>query len=429
MELIQPNLKKLKIIEFLPTISWFLFMVLPFIVQFNYFYPATRAIQTANVLIVFIALLFIDIFFYKKPINKIPLMNASLLKKIFLLLIISSALILNNLISLKEIPIFNIFSNQDLYVLRNEATKNTQIPNFYKYLLNGVSNLLLPLLLVIFYRLKKYSIFIPFLFLAIIYSIHSLSKLPLILMLFSFVVLLTFFEKDNFLLKNLKRISIFFFIYISILGIYDLSKNYELPKYTNENLTVRPKILLDHKLNYNSIADDFRFKKLHAYKGSFYSYKDTTYEKIKTYLYYPYYRFFLTPSDVSSRWYQYFSDKKLILFADYIKHIDKEKPSRIVSNWAYNSRSPEGYPLSNNANASFDADAYVRFGFFGVISSLLIIFLLRFVAFKYSNRNIVSKLSYFIFVINLSFFIPSASIAAIFLAQALLLNIFLVIFI
>jgi hypothetical protein len=427
MELIQPRIKELKIIEFLPTISWFLFMTLPLIVQFNYFYPPTRAIQTVNILIVFIALLFIDIFFYKKPLNKIPLMDARLLKKIYLLLIISIALILNNLMSLKEIPIFNIFSNQDLYTLRNEATKNIQIPNIYKYLLNGVSNLLLPLLLVIFYKLKRYSIFIPFLLLAIIYSIHSLSKFPIILMLFSFFVLLTFFEKDNFVLKNLKKISIFFLIYISILGIYDFSRKYELPKSINEDLTVRPKILLDHKLNYNSIADDFRFKKIHTYKGSFYSYEDTAYEKIKIYLYYPYYRFFLTPSDVSSRWYQYFSDKKLIYFGDYVKHIDSEKPSRIVSNWAYNSKSPEGYPLTNNANASFDADAYVRFGFFGVIVSLLIIFLFRFVAFKYSNRNIVSKLGYLIFVINLSFFMPSGSIAAIFLAQALLLNICLII--
>ena len=91
------------------------------------------------------------------------------------------------------------------------------------------------------------------------------------------------------------------------------------------------------------------------------------------------YRSILGPSDVSIRWYQYFTTvKSPIGFASaLIRPPTEERPSRLIAQWAYAERFPTLYRSFANANASFDADAYSREGGWGAALAICLLVGLR----------------------------------------------------
>jgi hypothetical protein len=130
------------------------------------------------------------------------------------------------------------------------------------------------------------------------------------------------------------------------------------------------------------------------------------------------YRSFVTPIDVSSRWYQYYyyNDKKQ--FTD-INQPRNKHPANIIANWAYVDRFPYIYLSTAMANSSIDADSYARFGIIGIIiSSIIIVLMFLWMYFFYTN-SVISRLIFICFIILMSILLPQASIQAILVAHGI----------
>jgi hypothetical protein len=102
------------------------------------------------------------------------------------------------------------------------------------------------------------------------------------------------------------------------------------------------------------------------------------------------YRFFLTPVEVSNRWYDYFDGNPSGRrnFSNILERNLPDQASNKVANWAYVSKFPESYTKTTSANTSIDADAYSFHGLFSVVIAALLLLVIRvFVSFTSRKVN------------------------------------------
>ena len=146
--------------------------------------------------------------------------------------------------------------------------------------------------------------------------------------------------------------------------------------------------------------------------------------KVQTMLEYAVYRAWLTPSDVSNRWYQYFIyvQKEPLGLRNFFPArggAATEAPSRAVGLWAYRARFPHKYWDTISAYASFDADAFAHGGIPGVAVAVILLVLARVGAAYLLTAHPVGLASYGVFLSALAILPSSASLQAIFGANGL----------
>ena len=417
---------KKNIFEFTPSVLWFFFMAIPFVIQALCLDLYQFKSEIIIVLSVGIILFLADFFCYDKNVTN---QTSSNLKKSFFADFYSFIAFFPLIIHLfveTDIPIITKFfhnpdfSTAELAVMRDFSSKLLDIPLIFKYLNNWLIVIFCPLsIYYLFSTQRKLIAFFCFIFLSF-YAVHTLAKFPLIEIIGSSFFLFLFSRRIFYtkILFFLKKVS----PYIFVLCMYFLYHE-ETHKQFSLNESYYDSLYsvfdADDPRMYFTLADKYRSNYLYAEHKINFSYFI--------------YRGFLTPSDVSIRWYQYFSlkDNKHLGFVNFLpfSRIPNSKPNaEIIGDWAYKKRFPNRYLYNVSANSSFDADAFSRFGFVGVFIVSILIFIIRIGSALLVKNNPLSILFYSIIVFMLSFFPCIASTQAILGAHGLFLPILIMIY-
>lgn len=138
------------------------------------------------------------------------------------------------------------------------------------------------------------------------------------------------------------------------------------------------------------------------------------------------YRGFLSPSEVSHRWYTFYPDVagKYAGFTGLTPgsrgRPGFQHPANAVGVWAYLNRFPDHFFPSLMAYASVDADAHARWGLTGIVVITLIVVLLRLALARLVMDTVLSRCLYYSALMVIALCLPQASLQAILVAQGLL---------
>ncbi|MEO8542816.1 MAG: hypothetical protein ABI434_04495 [Burkholderiaceae bacterium] len=168
-----------------------------------------------------------------------------------------------------------------------------------------------------------------------------------------------------------------------------------------------------------TVGDNFRFESARPEGNG---------SELKDVLEYVVYRGWLTPSDVSNRWYQFFTyahvtplGVRSLLRSHDQSGAAEQAPSRQVGLWAYRSRFPDRYWDTINAYASFDADAFARGGVVGVFIATIVFVIVRIGSAWLLTSHPVGQAAYAVLLCGLAILLPVASTQAILGANGLFL--------
>ncbi len=342
------------IMEFSPSFFWLVLMILPLMYQIIPFGGIESSqIQLFSVFFTLFILASSDFFIFKQKSKQ---SNSSSRFTKYNIAVVASILILSiallNLFLMPRIPLLMIFNinHASLYeVSMARMNANFSIGYFsgVAYLSNWIFSIFSPLAIIIFISLKKW---LETLFLGLwllFYGFSTTAILPLVLtsftVVFSWCYLRDYFPK---IVSKYILLIVVFFVFIFYIA------NSELLKYEK----VEPSIVAQYSdpRMIDTVADRFRYdNKMGLTK-------------------YLLYRIWLTPADVSIRWYQFFTknNPQLGLVSIFDRRVS---PSNIVGKWIYNSKFPKKYLPYIHAYASFDADAYARGGILFVCFTTLLL--------------------------------------------------------
>lgn len=137
------------------------------------------------------------------------------------------------------------------------------------------------------------------------------------------------------------------------------------------------------------------------------------------------YRVFLTPVEVSARWYEYFGQYPITqVHFGRVVHDSRTgraaHPANLVGEWFYYGHYPEHYTPEVHAYASVDADAWARFGWWGFALAVLGLMGIRVFTAVMHDRNSPSQgIFTFIALVLMAALPPSSSFQALVVAQGL----------
>jgi hypothetical protein len=361
------------LINFLPSISWILFMCIPYLFSYKYF--SNIRIQGIGILIYLCAFFVGDFIAFKKS-NIIPKVNFSTFiipgPILFILSTLTLSIPIIHYFIVGDIPIYHLlFDNasmaelkQDRYEFNRNAT-----PYFFALLSNYLLMILGPILIVYLVAKKSFlQSLLVFIWLSL-YSIASGAKLSIVFLVF---VILLIGAQSIWLnyrkLFSLFIASIFMFITLSgyLLGSLALSNVNQCPVPDGASLT--PANILrscnqGEEISLNTLSNTLG------------------------------YRVFLTPVEVSNNWYDYFSSdlRAKNEFSDLLNRKNELKPSNIVGKYYYSKYWPDKYPEFVNANSSIDSEAYSYGGIpLVIIFSLVIVYFRYLVSLKSLANNSVT---------------------------------------
>jgi hypothetical protein len=380
---------KINFFEFSPSISWFFLMTVPFLYQYEYFNYLGRATQFSSVFFISI-FFFINDFYCAKSkyfasnhlkFSKSAFFDA--LSFVFILALATHLFLMPNIPFLDVIFNSKALSSHDIGILRENSSKLLGVPQIFKYFFNWLIIIFCPISIVYFFLSARRKIAFTYLFFLVFYCISTTSKFPLFQFASSLFFIFIFnFRKFNFVFLNLIKWSLplFFIALFFLLSTKGTDQKFLLNKdYYNVSVS---KFLDNDPRRSFSLADNYR---------SNYPHSDNKFD-----LNYFVYRVWLTPADVSNRWFQFFSTFSIGFanFWPFNRQSDIFTPAQSVGRWAFKDKFPDRYLDTVSANASFDADAFSRFGIFGVIIGALILAFFRYLSSALITKNPFSLLSY-----------------------------------
>lgn len=347
-------------INFLPSITWILFMCIPYLFSYKYF--SNVRIQAIGILI-YLCAFFVGDFIALKKSNRIQKVNISTFiipgPIIIVLATLTLCIPIIHYFIVGDIPIYHLIfdnaSSADIKLNRYKFNRDST-PYFFALLSNYLLIIFGPILIVFLFAKKSFlKSVLVFIWLAF-YSISSGAKLSLVFLVF--VILLIGAQSIWFNYRKLLSLfiaTIFIFITVSgyLLGSLALSNANQCPVPVGANLT--PSNILrscnkGEEISINPLSDTLG------------------------------YRVFLTPVEVSNNWYNFFSSdlRTKNKFSDLLNRTNELKPSNIVGNYYYTKYWPDGYSKFINANSSIDSEA---FSYGGI--TLVIVFSLVIIYFRY----------------------------------------------
>ena len=422
--LIAWNIARRRDLEALPSAAWLLLMGLPYAIQLGTLPDAARGVQTLGVGAVGVCLWVADSINLKRLVARPIEQGAMRLFYDYRLYAAAFVVVIGfQLSQLERIPLVEKFVHhvddaQALAVMREETSKLLPVSDLVKYVFTWASSILAPLTLVFMIYRRKFVLAAVFLVVAILCAAMSLAKAPVYLLLaYVAVVLLSVMSFRRRVIVY--AIAALLALPIAWNGISFLIRH---PESVFNYMPAREHVrALDLKpgdpravLTY---GDRSRLRPLEASDGL------TVFERsVNRYAY----RVFLGPSDVSSRWYQYFP----ALSGGFIgfqglrpqdrQHASTQHPARLVGTWAYRERFPDKYLDTVQAYGSVDADAYARFGAIGVVAVALLVVGLRLGLQWLSTESLLSRTLYMLAIVQLAALLPIASLQAILLPNGLI---------
>lgn len=415
-------------IESLPSIFWLFIMVMPFWFQrqgFPYPYQNTQAL---GISIISLAILIGDSLIINKKHGVISESSGiGILGKARIYAILFVMLSIYHLTLLEHIPLFEKFFSPDigdraLQWMREATSKLLSVNDIVKYLFTWSNNIIAPLAIILFLHERKYILAGIMFLLAVVYALMSLAKVPVFILLI--VLAVASLRKK----KPLIRARIYALILIVILP-FMFHASVFLNKHHLSVLNYKgpDDAIIQYELDASdprlrlTLGDNLRL----APSGAMDSL--TTLQRIYNYYIY---RLFLGPSDVSSRWYQYFPDVSQGFIGIYALTSESRRdaishPARQVGKWAYTDRFPEKYLETAQAYASVDADAYARYGILGIIVAGILVALTRVTLRSLLSDKPESQALYSVGLVLISVLWPMASIQAVLVSNGVAIVILL----
>jgi hypothetical protein len=416
-------LNKINLFEFAPSISWFFLMTVPFLYQYEYFNSLGRSTQFTSIFFITIFFFIIDFYCAKTNFfssNHLKFARSAFFDTLSLFFILVLA---THLCLMPNIPILDVlfsskaFTSHDIGILRENSLKLLDVPQIFKYVLNWLVIIFCPISIVYFFLSARKKIAFTYLLFLVFYSIATTSKFPLFQFASSLFFIFIFnFRKFYFVLLNLIKLGLPLFLialFFLLSTIRDDQKFLLNKDYYNASVS---KFLDNDPRRSFSLADNYR---------SNYPHSDNKFD-----LNYFVYRVWLTPVDVSNRWFQFFNSFSIGFtnFWPFNRQSNSFTPAQSVGRWAFSDRFPDRYLDTASANASFDADAFSRFGIFGVIIGTLILAFFRCLSSALITKNPFSLLSYCIILSMLTILPFISSLQAIIGSHGLLIPIFIMMY-
>jgi hypothetical protein len=405
--------KKQNLIQATPSLVWFSLMTLPFIFEWQFFPSGPRAAQSIGLFMISAVLAIGDLISLniKNKEKQEPKTLSSKYSRLYYFLIALIFMIpAFHFWKAGMLPIFDQYfgslTKPQLALERENFGKLLHVPYLFKVLVNWVSNIFGPLLIVWLFSVRKYWLAAGIFFWVLFYASASSADGPIVM----FFWLIVFgISHKTFKLKNLGNLIsgaialglLFTVISGVILGTTALNKSSKCSVTAGVGFT--PGDVLRScdeisQISLNPVMDRLG------------------------------YRFFLTPVEVSNRWYDYFDGspsghRKL---ENIFERNNANQASNKVGNWAYVSKFPESYAKTISANTSVDADAFSFYGLFSVFIAASLLLVIR-VFVPLSSRG-ASEFELILegFALGLLAFLPiTAPLQAILLPQGLGLILFL----
>ena len=409
-------------IELLPSLGWLLLMVVPFLVQYEYFPEPYRRVQTIGVIVVGAFILLGDMLtstqkFRECDAEHLPalLMDGRTYAVIFALLAAYHLSILDKIPFLERITM-DTPDEAALQWMREKTSKLLDVPDFMKYVFTWAVNIFSPLSIALLAFQKRYGWLLVTSAMALIYALMSLAKVPVFLLV---ITLMVVFLRTITLHTRYRMYG--FSVALMLIVAWHATEFLSTHPYSVMNYQVSDKEIGQLQLSPKDPRTSFtRGDHLRMLP------KNTPIEFSavqKVYNYYVY-RLFLGPADVSSRWYQYFPDVsgELAGFAALTPATRRDAaqhPARRVGKWAYVDRFPERYLETAQAYASVDADAYGRWGVPGVFGAGILILILRFASKSLLVDVPVTQVLYASALVLMALLWPMASMQAVLVANGL----------
>lgn len=406
-------MKKNKIFHFFPSLIWFNFIVFGCLIDLFFSKNINNYNYFITILIIFFSFIISDYTFYKKDKSKIKfdtLTNETFIKFFYFYLLIVFVHINYVIVNVYNYDLFNfinfninnITNPSELQFDKGKFNRFLEMPRIIQYLINLNINIFFPLVLFNLKKIKKIFFFLV----QVIYLIIIEYKYGLFIsscyLIISYMLNLNF-KKGMIILGNI------FLVIIILFHINDL----------NKNIMLKAPLALDFNKNYKEYVNlnrSFAYDFDQNYEND-YSIKTITNDQINKLTY----RLILIPQFTASKWYQSkeeMFENKNIFFKYLYKSDANEKLSNQIGVYYFNKARPGKWFKNIHANASFDADAYVRFGYLGILFIIIALNTIRYQVLKiYSSKN-----NYFYFQIYLLltlgyFHLISASFQSLLISQ------------
>lgn len=354
-------------IDYLPTLGWLMLMLLPYCIEYPLFDPVTRDLQGS--IITGIAALFCALDAGSARVREAMAGRGERTKperRVAVALFATFAILaVLHLSKAPSIPLLDVLKSDldpgSLLELRNGFSRYLEVSPVEKYLFNSAPFVLgAPAAIM----LIGSGTLLPAVCAALligVYTVLSSAKVPLTL--FGAMLLLGSVLR---LAPRMRRLAIRLAMVggvVLLTGLAILSGSFQsdgLLSGIREKLT-RPQAALH-------LGDYVRAREPH---------KEEAQLPLAHAADYLLYRVIFTPVEVSSRWYEYFNrypakEARIERFITDSKSGERMHPAQLIGIEQYHSRFPGKYPVETYAYASFDADAYARWGLRGVVITLLL---------------------------------------------------------
>jgi hypothetical protein len=398
------GLKYRKGFQLLPSITWFFAMIIPMIYSKQFFTDNLSNLQLKGIFLVTAALCSGDLLAIYVIKNSITanISRSELNLRPVLLVGVTLVLVLpivHFILAGTPPLITRIFGDTDsiLNATNREIYTKFSIPYLLKLLTNWVINFIGPALIIKLFLMKKYKFGALLTIWCLFYASASTAQMPVIIFVCTLLFGSFFILGKNY--KNLVTAGLIaIFLVITLFGIqYGNSilqhKNEcQVPSNValtpgNINRSCAQKIII-----INPIVDHIS------------------------------YRFFLTPIEVSNKWYEYYGsgNHEQRSIVDLVDRSASVQAANKIGVWGFQTPFPERYLSSVSAYASIDADA---FSFFGLISVFFVAFLLLlvrvFISIPVSTSNDFARIFQGIAFGQLVIFPFQASLQAMLIPQGL----------
>ncbi len=414
----QHGVKLETIVEFSPSVGWAGLMLFPLIFQYPEFHPTGRGVQLVLVGAIAVLLFLADFLCYSRAADWSlqPAIHRGSsgpwLAVIALCFLLPAGL---HLYLMPKIPLMVAVLDGEatqsyLMQLRHNSAKLLDIPPLVKYVFNWTLSVFAPIYVVVAFFTGRRMLGAAGLLVAGLYAAATLAKLPLILLVVTCLVASCVMPTR---LRRVLSLGLVAFVVACtvLIGVLLLSDSMNFMKIrpTHAQTPEFAQMKADDPRQALTYGDVLRLEPEGASQKR---------SKMLNVVEYVLYRAWLTPADVSNRWYQYFTyvRKEPLGLEGLVpaQHGTVAAPSREVGLWAYQARFPQKYLESVSAYASFDADAFAHGGPWGVLLATLLLLGARIGASFLLTSHPVSLAGYGVLLCSLAILPSSASFQAMF---------------
>ena len=334
--------QRMNYIQFLPSLCWLGFYLIPLLLEYGYLSPGTAGIHLFGATFILVCLFAGD--FLNARMWDQPRKRSSGTMPYALLILGLSLSVFHYVLADGSIPILEEESNRAF--AREEFNKG--IPVMLRYIFNWSLSIFFPLSFSLFLLQGKYGWAAGTILIGSIYAVSSSAELPSIMLVWILVIILI----ANAKICRTRWLAMMYTVFIvcsitSGLVYKSLSSKAEFQNASDSKQTM---------IGMTGTAGEIRAS-LHA--------KRTLIHPTVDYLIY---RMYFVPVEVSNNWYWYFLDESrgFQSWRDRLED-DNINLSREIGLNIYQQSYPHHFSDTVNANAGVDADTFARFGIMGIV--------------------------------------------------------------